>query len=129
MPYEKKNNAGEKIIDLLENETLFMKPKDLQIPMMSPLDMKKKLDEDYERFWNALDLHFKDLIQNPKKEFINLLEITENHKNSLQKLDVLYKRSLEEIEKKLAKEKTPKFYSELAQVPSFNFNQLKKTSY
>lgn len=97
--------------------------------MTSPLELKKKLDEDYERYWNILDLHFKQLIQNPTKEFINLLEITENHKKSLQKLDSLYEKSLEEIEKKMVKEKTPKFYTELTKIPSFNFNPKKNNLY
>ena len=108
------------MLELLENETLFQRPKDC--PQQSSLDFKRRLDEDYERYWGILENYFKKLISNVKgKEFVNLHQITENHKKSLIKLDWLYKRALGEN-----KEKTPKFSSEDDKLPYFNFSNVKK---
>lgn len=64
------------------------------------------------------------MIQTPPEasnnKFMNLLQITEDHKKSLLKLDFLYKKAIEEMEKSNFKGKTPKFYSEFSN-NAFNF--------
>jgi len=88
------------------------------------VDLKKKLDEDFERYWLFIDFYFKKTLQNPNlkdNEFIKG-QISENHKKTLLKLENLYKKAVIQIEKsKNIKEKTPKFYSEQPQSNSFNF--------
>lgn len=115
---------GEKILSQIENDSVFSN-ENQQIFAQNPFEKRKTLEENYKKYSFSLDCYFKKLIQTPQteKQFVNLLQITEKHKKTLQKLEVLYARALEELEKAAKKEKTPKFYSEISpNLPTFNFS-------
>lgn len=117
------SELGEKILFQIENGTVFHNENLLNYE--NPFEKKRKLEENYKKYSFSLDCYFKKLIQTPQtdKQFVNLLQITEKHKKSLQKLEALYLKALEEIEKSTKKEKTPKFYSEISpNLSTFNFS-------